>query len=130
MLDKAREAGLYDELACADILPWLEQRPAEWSLVLAADVLVYFGALERLFDRVARVLHPGGCFAFSVEALASASAPGYAITASNRFAHAPAYVRACAQAAGLTLVEQRDAVLRQEHGVEVAGLLFLFRSGD
>jgi predicted TPR repeat methyltransferase len=130
MLDKAREAGLYDELACADILPWLEQRPAEWSLVLAADVLVYFGALERLFDRVARVLQPGGCLAFSVEALASTSAPGYAITASNRFAHAPAYVRACAQAAGLTLVEQRDAVLRQEHGVEVAGLLFLFRSGD
>jgi predicted TPR repeat methyltransferase len=55
---------------------------------------------------------------------------GYAITASNRFAHAPAYVRACAERAGLQVAEQRDAVLRKEHGQDVAGMLFLCRSGD
>jgi predicted TPR repeat methyltransferase len=130
MLEKAREAGLYDELACADIVDWLRQRGAEWDLVLAADVLVYIGDLAPLFDGVARVLRPGGRFAFSVESLAAESTAGYAITASNRFAHAPAYVRACAGAAGLTVVEQRDAVLRHEHGAEVGGLLFLLGSGD
>jgi predicted TPR repeat methyltransferase len=130
MLEKARAAGLYDALACADIVDWLEGRDAEWDLVLAADVLVYIGDLAPLFDAVARVLQPGGRFAFSVESLAAESPAGYAITASNRFAHAPAYVRACAAAAGLTLVEQRDAVLRREHGAEVGGLLFLLRSGD
>ena len=127
MLDKAREGGLYVELACADIVDWLRPRQAEWDLVLAADVLVYFGDLMPLFGQAARVLRPGGWFAFSVEALASETGTGYAITASNRFAHTPAYVRACAQAAGLTVVEQREAVLRQEHGVDVAGMLFLLR---
>ncbi|MGJ7918498.1 tetratricopeptide repeat protein [Massilia sp. LXY-6] len=129
MLDKARESGLYDELACADILAWLESRQREWDLVLAADVLVYFGELAPLFARVAQALHPGGRFAFSVEALENEA--GYAITASNRFAHAPAYVRACAAQAGFTVVKERDAVLRKEHGADVAGMLFLlhFKSG-
>jgi predicted TPR repeat methyltransferase len=132
MLDKAREAGLYDELACADIVPWLEDRQAGWDLVLAADVLVYFGELAPLFTRVARALRPGGWFAFSVETLAPGldhtgpdHACGYAIAASNRFAHAPAYVRASAAAAGFTLVEIQDAVLRKEHGADVHGMLFL-----
>lgn len=127
MLAKARETCLYDELACADIVAWLDGRQAEWDLVLAADVLVYIGELGTLFERVARALQPGGRFAFSVETLAQESGSAYAITASNRFAHAPAYVRACAAAAGMTVHEQRDAVLRQEHGADVAGKLFLLR---
>jgi predicted TPR repeat methyltransferase len=128
MLEKARATGLYDELACADIVAWLESRQAEWELVLAADVLVYFGELAPLFERVAQALRPGGRFAFSVESLGGDSAAGYAITASNRFAHAPAYVRACAEAAGFEVVETREAVLRKEHGADVAGVLFLLRA--
>jgi predicted TPR repeat methyltransferase len=129
MLEKARATGLYDELACADILPWLAGRQAEWDLVVAADVLVYFGELGPLFSAVAGALRAGGQFAFSVEALASELDPGagYAITASNRFAHTPAYVQVCAAAAGLQVLDQRDAALRQEHGKDVAGMLFLLR---
>jgi predicted TPR repeat methyltransferase len=127
MLDKARATGLYDELACADILAWLDGRDERWDLVLAADVLVYFGELAPLFDRIARVLSADGRFAFSVETLGAGSAGGYAITASNRFAHTQDYVRACAAQAGLELLEQRDAVLRKEHGADVAGMLFLLR---
>jgi predicted TPR repeat methyltransferase len=137
MLDKARETGLYDELACADIMRWLEGRQAEWELVLAADVLVYFGELTALFARVAQAMRPGGWFAFSVETLVpgaedatATSAPSsarYAITASNRYAHTLDYVQAGAAAAGFTVVDMRDAVLRKEHGSEVAGMLFLLR---
>jgi predicted TPR repeat methyltransferase len=129
MLDKARASGLYDELACADIVAWLEGRQAEWELVLAADVLVYFGELGPLFERVARALRPGGSFAFSVESLAPEldTGTGYAITASNRFAHAPGYVRSCAAAAGFGVASTREAALRKEHGTDVAGMLFLLR---
>jgi predicted TPR repeat methyltransferase len=130
MLDKAREGGLYDELACADIVTWLEGRQAEWELVLAADVLVYFGELAPLFERAAQALRPGGRFAFSVESLGpdQDAGAGYAITASNRFAHAPDYVRACAAAAGFEVMETREAVLRKEHGQDVNGMLFLLRA--
>jgi predicted TPR repeat methyltransferase len=128
MLDKAREAGLYDELACADIVDWLRQREAEWDLVLAADVLVYIGDLAPLFEGVARVLQPGGWFAFSVESLAPRSR-----SRSGRLRdHGIQPLRPCARlrargaaAAGLALVETREAVLRKEHGADVAGMLFL-----
>jgi predicted TPR repeat methyltransferase len=127
MLDKARAAGLYDALACADILDWLEGQHAAWDLVVAADVLVYFGDLAPLVKRVAGALRPGGWFAFSVEALAREGAAAYAITASNRFAHGAQYVHDIAAAAGFSVVETRDAVLRKEHGAEVAGRLVLLR---
>jgi len=153
MLDKARETGLYDELACADIGAYLEDQAACWDLVLAADVFVYFGDLAPVFGQVRRALRPGGLFAFSVEALEAAARPGdagaragtetgadagararigqdadYAITPANRFAHALAYIEGIAHDAGFALVEHAGAPLRREHGADIVGHLVLLRA--
>jgi predicted TPR repeat methyltransferase len=138
MLDKARALDLYDQLDCADIGAYLdaqrESGQAAWDLMVAADVLVYFGDLAPLFAQARQALRPGGRFAFSCETLADAgngaarSAPGYAITASNRYAHARAYVEATARAAGFEVVAVEPAALRREHGAEVAGQLVLLRA--
>ena len=127
MLDKAREPGLYDELACADILEWLHGRQAQWDLVLAADVFVYVGDLAPVFGQVGAALRAGGLFAFSVET-GKDEGDGYAITPSNRYAHAPDYVRATARAAGFELLEMSPAVLRREHETDVPGQLVLLRA--
>ena len=134
MLDKARETGRYDTLACADIGDFLalEARAGRYGLVLAADVFVYFGDLAPVFGQVARTLRTGGWFAFSVEALGeenSKGGNGYAITPSNRFAHAVDYVEGLAAAHGFTPVETRHAALRREHGRDVAGHLVVLRRG-
>jgi len=126
MLDKARALALYDELACADIVDFLERQAAPCSLVLAADVFVYIGDLAPVFAGVARVLRPGGWFAFSVEALAPAG-HDYAITPSNRFAHSLPYVEGLAAVHGFTVVATRSAALRREDGRDVAGHLVLLR---
>jgi predicted TPR repeat methyltransferase len=128
MLDKARDTGNYDELACADIADWLAGRPGGCDLIVAADVLVYLGALETLLGRARAALRPGGCFAFSCEALETPSAAGYALLPSNRYAHALPYVDACAAGAGFTLIEAERAVLRREHGADVGGWLVLLRA--
>jgi predicted TPR repeat methyltransferase len=130
MLDKARATGLYDDLACADIVDYLDRADGAWDLVVAADVLVYFGDLRTVIDRVRRALRPGGLFAFSCEALETAgvAAGGFAITASNRYAHARAYVDACAGAAGFDRVDGTHGKLRREHGTDVAGHLVLLRA--
>lgn len=125
MLDKARALQLYDRLDCADILAWLEGSHDTWDLVLAADVFVYVGDLAPLFGRIRAALRPGGLFGFSCE---SHRGDGYALTASNRYAHAPAWVEATARAAGFDLLEQANAALRREHGAEVAGQLVLLRA--
>ena len=133
MLDKARDLQLYDALACTDIGTYRENQRAAWDLMVAADVLVYFGDLAPLFAQVRHALRPGGLFAFSCETLDDAATPGntgagYAITASNRYAHARAYVRATAHGAGFELIAIEPAALRREHGVDVAGQLVLLRT--
>jgi predicted TPR repeat methyltransferase len=138
MLDGAAAGGLYDHLACADIGAFLEGEDAARDLVAAADVLVYFGELDRLFAQVARALRPGGWFTFSCEALedaadafthTAAADAGYAMRPSNRYAHAAPYLAACAAAAGFTTVETRRDVLRRDHDADVIGHLVLLRRG-
>jgi predicted TPR repeat methyltransferase len=130
MLDRAQATGLYDALTCTDIAEVLEERDAAWDLIVAADVLVYFGDLAPVFGQVRRALRTGGLFAFSCEALDPAHGPdtGYAITASNRYAHAPSHIDACAAAAGFIRVERTDATLRRDHGADVAGHVILLRA--
>ena len=144
MLDRAADLGLYDALACADIVDWLAGPDAprgEVDLAVAADVLVYLGDLAPLFAGVRRVLRAGGLFAFSCEALDDGDdrddgrGTGYAIRPSNRFAHALDYVTATARAAGFTVTATQNTVLRQDHGRDVAGHLVLLaasgaRSGE
>ncbi len=126
MLDKAAELDLYDDLICADIVAWLAEGAASCDLAVAADVLVYLGDLSPLFARVRRALRSGGLFAFSCEALDDGR--DYAILPSNRFAHALDYVTRTARAAGFDVVATERAVLRQDHGRDVAGHLVLVRA--
>lgn len=132
MLDKAAASGLYDALACADIVDFLagDGQAGRYGLVLAADVFVYIGDLAQVFAAVAQALRAGGWFAFSVEAPAASDdggAAGYAITASNRFTHVPAYIDRLAAEHGFAPVKSRAATLRREHGRDVAGQLVLLR---
>ena len=68
---------------------------------LAADVLVYIGALDGLFPAISRVLKPRGMFAFSVEALPEGNQSqettqsriyGYTLENSGRYRHQAAYL--------------------------------------
>lgn len=96
MLDKARARDLYDTLVELSIVDWLEQSPTDaFDLVLAADVLIYFGDLAPLFAATARALAGGGLFGFSIEA---ADVRDFSLQPSGRYAHAVDHVRRlCAQ---------------------------------
>jgi predicted TPR repeat methyltransferase len=120
MLARAQALGVYDTLACAGIVPFLEEGGRQWDVLAAADVLVYVGDLEALFAAARRSLRAGGLFAFSVEALEEGT---HALRSSGRYAHAPAYLRDVAARHGFTLRALEDCTLRQDSGVDVAGLL-------
>jgi len=118
MLDKARERGVYDVLRAGEITAELATSTAPLGLIVAVDVLVYFGALEPLFTAVARRLAPGGLFAFTVE---KSTEPGYRLQPSARYAHHLDDVRRCAHAAGLRPVVEREDTLRRQAGQPVIG---------
>ena len=118
MLARARERGVYDALRAGEITAELSVSPVRHDLIVAVDVLVYFGALEVLFAHVARRLAPGGLFAFTVE---KGDEPGYRLLPSARYAHHLDYLRECARAAGLRPVVEREATLRKQAGQPVIG---------
>ncbi len=69
MLAQAAAKQLYAELREADLMQLLADDATRWQLILAADVLFYFGALQEVLAAVHARLEPGGWFIFSVEEL-------------------------------------------------------------
>jgi predicted TPR repeat methyltransferase len=121
MLEKARARALYDTLVERNILDWMEQSAAgAFDLVLAADVLVYFGDLAPIFAAIARALASGGIFAFSIE---QAGQGDFVLQPSGRYAQSIDYIRRlCAQ---MKLVEV-EAFAHHIRG-DVSGFVFVLR---
>ncbi len=122
MLEKAAARGVYSQLIKAEALAFLETCGRRYDLIFAADVLIYFGAMDALFEQVRAGLMPGGLFAFSVE---TATEGTYTVLPSGRFAHNPAYIEHLAR--GFTVVAWEPGVVRLEAQRPVAGLFVVLR---
>jgi predicted TPR repeat methyltransferase len=101
MLEQARQKNVYDAIFQTGIEPFLSESDDCYDLVLAADVLIYFGPLDVVFKKVAQCLNKGGMFAFSVERLEVGT---YVLQPSTRYAHNEDYVLRLAQENGFDVV--------------------------
>jgi predicted TPR repeat methyltransferase len=122
MLEKAKERGLYHSLIESEAGQFLTASQECFDLVAALDVLVYFGDLSSIFDRVAQRLSPGGLFVISFEIGAGAD---YRLRPCGRFAHDPAYVAMIA-ARNFKVVSRIATTLRLEANAQVAGEVVAF----
>jgi predicted TPR repeat methyltransferase len=120
MLEQARRLGIYRELVHADLCEFLARTPLRPDLVVAADVLIYVGELSPVFAGVARILQPGGLFAFTVEL--PSDGRDLQLLPSLRYAHSEGSVRRLAARCGLQLQEVRAAPIRHEQRQPVPGL--------
>ncbi|EDP65166.1 hypothetical protein BAL199_01429 [alpha proteobacterium BAL199] len=123
MLAKLAEKGGYDVTAEADIETFLERSDVGYDLIVAADVLVYFGSLERLLAGARRALVPGGILAISVEE-GTGAAP-FELKRHGRYAHRRDYIETTAGAVGLNTRLAETAELRDEGRQPVVGLLMV-----
>jgi predicted TPR repeat methyltransferase len=122
MVAAARAAGLYAALAVGDVVADLDGRAAaSLDLVTAADVFCYLGDLGAVVAAAARVLAPGGVFAFSVEA--AGEGDEVRLGDSLRWAHGRGHVERVAAAAGLTIARLEHDALRRDRDRDVMGLL-------
>ena len=125
MLAQARLKGLYADLRQGDIMAELTAaEPRRWPLILAADVLVYFGALEMLFAAVRSRLETGGWFVFSVEDLGPVDGQWH-LHRRGRYAHSPAYIRQALENGGFHMLRCDRQPIRREAAEPVAGLLIV-----
>jgi predicted TPR repeat methyltransferase len=123
MLAKATDKKCYDELTRAELTGYLAAHPGAFDVVVSADTLVYFGALEEVAKAAASALRPGGRLIFTVEAAEGECAPlGYLLHYRGRYLHARSYLEDVLRRAGFaTAIAQAE--LRMEGGLPVAGFV-------
>ena len=121
MLANARKRQCYEELHKLSILDFLERR-GRYDLVLAADVLIYVGALEDTFAALDAHLAPTALLVFSVETDAG---EGFTLMKTGRFAHSRPYVQRLADRHGWRLLEATQAPLRRHFDRHIEGTIYV-----
>ena len=127
MIEKARELGAYEKLIVSDINSYLEQSKEEaFDLIIAGDVLVYSGDLQKLFKNVAHNLKSEGRFAFTIEPLPNETKDdNFSLQPSGRFAHSIEYIHQLAEENDLLIEIEDDIVPREHEGRPITGKLFV-----
>ena len=132
MVHRAQASGHYRRVWQADIHDAMEQalRAGDrYDLIVSADVFIYVGALERVFQLATQVLREGGGFAFSLEAWATGP-EAYVLRPSLRYAHSLPYIQRLATDHGLRLLRADSGLLRHDHGQDIAGLFCVLQKNS
>lgn len=120
MLKLARAKDTYDELIEGEILGSLaSQEAGSVDAVVAASVVLYFGALEPFAEAVARVLRPTGTFVFDVEEGVGMKA---AFHAAGRFTHGRELIEQVFAAPLFSGLRVSEVVMPGEAGKPVGAL--------
>lgn len=133
MVEKARARGGYDELVVEELCTLMSSRPGSFDVVISADTLVYFGALEEPLRGARCCLRSGGLLIFTVEHWDPSDDPdsgesSYRLGTHGRYGHCEGYVRTALEAAGFGEISIESGVLRRERGSDVMGLIVLARA--
>jgi predicted TPR repeat methyltransferase len=123
MLAHAEARNVYDELVKAELTTFLASTASAFDIIVSADTLVYFGALEPVVTAAATALRPGGRFVFTVEELVDTDGGRrFELNTHGRYSHTRDYVERVLAGVGLDAAIER-AELRLEVGAPVAGLV-------
>jgi len=122
MVAKADKKGCYDQLAVGDVVDFLNDLNEPVDLLLAADVLTYFGDLESLFRAASERVGQGGLFCFSTE---HCKQEGWQLRPTGRYGHHSDYIHQLADKYGWKMLTAERAGIRKERDAWIVGDLYL-----
>ena len=119
MLQQAARRGGYDHLYKAEAHAFLAHPPLRYDAILATDVFIYIGQLDRIFSLSYQNLSESGALFCTIE-LAQGAGP-VELRPSGRFRQTDAYIRELATQIGFAVAAVHDEPLRVEEGRPEAG---------
>lgn len=122
MIEAARRKQVYDHLNVGDIVEAIRAEAGAYDAYVAADVLIYVGALEEVFDAIRSSARAGALFAFSTEHLESGT---YALADTGRYAHSRRYIEDLCAGRALKFLTFENREMRKELDRMVEGGLYL-----
>lgn len=124
MLAKAKPRQVYDELVKAELTAYLQSHHQAFDLIVSADTLCYFGALESAMRAAFGALSVGGWLVFTVESLEGSDADKpHHLNPHGRYSHRRGYLEQVLGDAGFQHIGTEPVHLRNEGGAPVQGWL-------
>lgn len=128
MLAKARETSVYDEIVERDLYEFLSLDNARYDLIIAADLLIYIGALEELFVGIRRCACNGALFGISIEL--NRAEGDYRVGTEARYLHSRAYLYKVAASTDWHVLHEQEIPLRKSGDMESAGIIVALKAGN
>nr|MBF0222905.1 tetratricopeptide repeat protein [Desulfobulbaceae bacterium] len=125
MIQMAKAKKIYSTLTQQDIVSFLNTSNELYDLFIAADVFIYVGALESLFEAVQRKSLPHGYFAFSVERCVGDS---FWLSTSGRYQHSRNYIQKLADTYFFEIERCDPTGIRLENNTWIPGDLYILRN--
>lgn len=126
MLFQAKKMGGYDKLIQAEALQYLTSTEDTFDLIIAADVLVYMGDLNKLFEMIKKCLKENGIFSFSTEKAQDNAS--YILQTSGRYAHAYDYIISILKSHQFELLSHVETTLRLQDNIPLMGDLWIVKT--
>lgn len=126
MLRQAEKKKVYNQLVEDDLVHYLQCSELLCKVIIAADVLTYFGDLSEVFSSVYSALQKGGVFIFSASMAQTDSTPWH-LHFSGRFLHTETYLKQELSSVGFQEINLCSEVLRTEAGQDVKGWIISAR---
>lgn len=133
MLEIAKKKNIYSNLIKAELEYFLEQNNINkiinniyLDLIILADVLVYFGDLNNIFNKLSDIKH-NKYILFSIELLEleKDSNNNYKLNQTGRYTHNINYIKNLISTYKYNIIEYKQVNLRKQANIPVTGLIFL-----
>lgn len=125
MLEEARRKGVYDELICGELMETLGSLDDRYDIVIAMDVLVFFGDLAPIFEHMRKLLRPRGLFILDLEKGAETSS--WQLHIFGNYVHSRGYITELARRYGFSELLCEELDIRKEAGSYIKGHLIFLR---
>ena len=122
MLLEAKKKNIYNNLLNVDIITFLENERLNYNLLIFADVFIYVGELDKIFQLIKSKSNVAGSLVFTIELNENKD---FFLEKSGRFSHSQMYIEKLASLNNFNIIHFQLIKLRKELNEFIKGAIVI-----